>query len=174
MSEPSDNADRLDQAPIDPQLFRAVLGNYASGVVVVTASDDGVPVGLTAQSFMSLSMDPPLVLFCPQRTSTSWPRIEKARHFAANILAEGQDALGLRFARSGIDKFEGVGWTPGPSGAPLLEDVLAHVDCTIEAVHEGGDHLIVVGRVLHLAAEKDLKPLVYFRSAFRVLGPGLS
>lgn len=167
-----DDSARLEQAPIDPQLFRDVLGNYASGVVIVTALDDGVPVGLTAQSFMSLSMDPPLVLFCPQRTSTSWPRIEKAKHFAANILAEGQDELGLKFARSGIDKFEGVDWTPGPSGAPLLEDVLAHVDCTIEAVHEGGDHLIVVGRVLHLAAQKDLKPLVYFRSAFRVLGPG--
>ncbi|WP_153505229.1 flavin reductase family protein [Cumulibacter manganitolerans] len=154
---------------IDPDLFRAVLGNFASGVAVVTASDDGVPVGLTAQSFMSLSLDPPLVMFCPNRTSTSWPRIQHAKHFAANILAEGQDDLGLKFARSGGDKFAGVPWSPGPSGAPLLEGVLAHIDCTIEAVHAGGDHLIVVGRVLHLAAATELKPLVYFRSSFESL-----
>lgn len=164
-----DDAELLAESPIDPQQFRSVLGSFASGVAIVTASDDGTPVGMTAQSFMSLSLDPPLVMFCPTRTSTSWPRIERAEHFAANILAEGQDWLGLQFAKSGADKFAGVEWTPGPSGAPLLDGVLAHIDCKIEAVHEGGDHLIVVGRVLHLAAEADLKPLVFFRSAFESL-----
>lgn len=172
MTEPNDAA-RLATAPIDPDLFRSVLSSFASGVTVVTALDGDEPVGLTAQSFMSLSLDPPLVLFCPNRASTSWPRIQRAKHFAANILAEGQDELGVKFARSGGNKFEGVSWTPGPSGAPLLDDVLAHVDCSIEAVHEGGDHLIVVGRVLHLAAETDRKPLVYFRSAFESLAPRL-
>jgi 3-hydroxy-9,10-secoandrosta-1,3,5(10)-triene-9,17-dione monooxygenase reductase component len=167
----SDDARELAHAPIDPELFRSVLGNFASGVTIVTAMDDGEPVGLTAQSFTSLSLDPPLVMFCPKITSTSWPRIEHARHFAANILAEGQDALGIQFARSGGDKFADVEWTPGPTGAPLLGGVLAHIDCTIEAVHPGGDHQIVIGRVLHLAAESDKKPLVYFRSAFESLAP---
>lgn len=154
---------------IDPKLFTRVLGSFASGVAIVTAFDDDDPVGLTAQSFMSLSIDPPLVMFCPQRTSTSWPRIERARHFAANILAEGQESLGTQFARSGTDKFAGVSWAAGPSGAPLLDGVLAHIDCRIEAVHEGGDHLIVVGRVLHLAADTRQKPLVFFRSSFESL-----
>lgn len=167
----SDEARRLAQAPIDPELFRSVLSSFASGVAVVTAMDDGVPVGLTAQSFTSLSLDPPLVMFCPKITSTSWPRIENAQHFAANILAEGQDALGIGFARSGGDKFADVDWTPGPSGAPLLTGVLAHIDCRMEAVHPGGDHKIVVGRVLHLAADAAKKPLVYFRSAFESLAP---
>lgn len=167
----SDDANQLATTPIDPDLFRTVLGNFASGVAVVTAMDDGEPVGLTAQSFTSLSLDPPLVMFCPKSTSTSWPRIEHAAHFAANILAQDQDALGIQFARSGGDKFAGVEWTPGPSGAPLLSGVLAHIDCTIEAVHPGGDHQIVVGRVLHLAADAAKKPLVYFRSAFESLAP---
>lgn len=167
----SDDAQELAQAAIDPELFRSVLGNFASGVAVVTAMDDGEPVGLTAQSFTSLSLDPPLVMFCPKVTSTSWPRIEHARHFAANILAEGSEALGIKFARSGGDKFADVSWTPGPSGAPLLTGVLAHIDCKIEAVHPGGDHQIVIGRVLHLAADTDKKPLVYFRSAFESLAP---
>lgn len=167
----SDEAEQLAHASIDPDLFRSVLGNFASGVTVVTAMDDGEPVGLTAQSFTSLSLDPPLVMFCPTVTSTSWPRIRHARHFAANILAEGQDALGIQFARSGSDKFAGVQWSAGPSGAPLLAGVLAHIDCQIEAVHPGGDHQIVIGRVLHLAAEADKKPLVYFRSAFESLAP---
>lgn len=158
-------------APIDPDLFRSVLGNFASGVTVVTALDDGVPVGLTAQSFTSLSLDPPLVMFCPKVSSTSWPRIERARLFAANILAEGQDALGMQFARSGADKFAGVAWSPGPAGTPLLDGALAYIECRIEAVHPGGDHQIVVGRVLGLDADPAKKPLVYFRSAFESLAP---
>lgn len=164
-------APQPQSSPIDPDVFRSVLGSFVSGVTVVTAMDDGQPVGLTAQSFMSLSLDPPLVMFCPKISSTSWPRIERAQHFAANILAEGQDELGLRFAKSGGDKFTGLDWTAGPSGAPLLDGVLAHIDCLIEAVHPGGDHQIVVGRVLHLAAEANKKPLVYFRSAFESLAP---
>lgn len=164
-----DLAQRLAESPIDPVEFRNVLGSFASGVCVVTAALDGEPVGMTAQSFMSLSLDPPLVMFCPARISTSWPKIRQANHFAANILAEGQEALGLQFAKSGIDKFAGVDWEAGPSGAPLLDDVLAHIDCTIDAVHDGGDHEIVVGRVLHLATEEGKKPLVFFRSAFETL-----
>ncbi|WP_134323657.1 flavin reductase family protein [Cumulibacter soli] len=167
----SDKAARLASAPVDADLFRSVLGNFASGVTIVTAMDDGEPVGLTAQSFTSLSLDPPLVMFCPKLTSTSWPRIEHAGHFAANILAEGQESLGMSFAKSGGDKFADVGWSAGLSGAPLLDGVLAYIDCQIEAVHPGGDHQIVIGRVLHLAADAGRKPLVYFRSAFESLRP---
>ena len=171
MNESSQDAGRLTHAPIDGDTFKAVLGNFASGVVLVTAMLDGEPVGLTAQSFMSLSMDPPLVMFCPAKTSKSWPKIRRAKHFAANILSEGQQHLSSQFARSGGDKFAGVSWQPGPSGAPLVDGVLAHIDCTIDAVHNGGDHDIVVGRVLHLDAEPDRKPLVFFRSAFSNLAP---
>lgn len=158
-------------APIDGGTFRRVLGNFASGVVVVTAAFDGAPVGMTAQSFMALSLDPALVMFCPAHISTSWPKIRQAGHFAANILADGQQHLASQFAKSGIDKFADVDWRAGPSGAPLISGCLAHIDCTIEAVHDGGDHHIVVGRVLHLAAEPDKQPLVFFRSAFGHLSP---
>jgi len=171
VNEPSHEAQRLASSPIDGETFKAVLGNFASGVVLVTAMLDGEPVGLTAQSFMSLSLDPPLVMFCPAKTSKSWPKIRRAKHFAANILSEGQQHLSSQFARSGGDKFAGVSWQPGPSGAPLVDGVLAHIDCTIDAVHNGGDHDIVVGRVLHLDAEPDRKPLVFFRSAFSNLAP---
>ncbi len=166
MKELSDEATQLAKASVDGDTFKSVLGNFASGVVLVTAMLDGEPVGLTAQSFMSLSLDPPLVMFCPAKSSKSWPKIRRAKHFAANILSEGQQHLSSQFARSGGDKFAGVAWQPGPSGAPLVEGVLAHIDCTIDAVHDGGDHDIVVGRVLHLDAETDKKPLVFFRSAF--------
>lgn len=168
MSDSHDDAAALESSAIDPRLFREVLGNFASGVVVVTAYDDG-PVGMTAQSFMSLSLDPPLVMFCPAKSSSSWPKIRKTGHFAANILADGQNEIGLQFARSGIDRFAGVEWESGPSGAPLLEDVLAHIDCDIEAVHDGGDHDIVVGRVHHLRVVTDRQPLVFFRSAYETL-----
>ena len=169
MSDPVDDTTALANSTFDADTFKRVLGNFASGVVLVTAMLDDEPVGLTAQSFMSLSLDPPMVMFCPAKSSTSWSKIRQAKYFAANILSEGQEHLSAQFAQfagSGVDKFAGVTWQAGPSGAPLVADVLAHIDCVIDAVHDGGDHDIVVGRVLHLDAESDKKPLVFFRSTF--------
>ena len=156
---------------LDPQHFRQVLGHFATGVAVITAVDGGEPVGFTCQSFSSLSLDPPLVSVAPQRTSTTWPRIRRAGRFCANILVEGQEELGLRFARSGTDKFAGVPWTTSPSGCPVLEDALAWVDCEVLQELDGGDHLLVLGKVLDLAVLSDAPPLLFFRGGFASLRP---
>ncbi len=150
----------------DAATFRTVLGHFCSGITIVTAVDGGAPVGLTCQSFASVSLDPPLVLFVPAKASNSWPHIRAARHFCANVLAEDQEALGRRFALRGADKFAGVGWRAGPSGAPVLDGSLAYVDCEIEAVHDGGDHDIVVGRVVDLAVTREATPLLFFRGGY--------
>lgn len=150
----------------DSATFRTVLGHFCSGITIVTAVDEGEPVGLTCQSFTSVSLDPPLVLFVPAKAASSWSRIKAAGHFCVNVLAEDQEELGRRFAIKGADKFAGVGWRPGPSGSPLIEGCLAFVDCDVEAVHDAGDHDIVVGRVLDLAVTSDGGPLLFFRGGY--------
>lgn len=152
---------------IDTAHFRAVLGHFATGIAVVTGVDtDGVPQGLTCQSFVSLSLDPPLVAFCPSKASNSWPRIEASGAFCANILAEDQEDISRVFATPGADKYRGVGWRAGESGSPILNDVLAWVDCRIEARHDGGDHLVIVGRVVALAAPSKGRPLLAYRGGY--------
>lgn len=146
--------------------FREVLGHFATGVAVVTAVDDGTPVGMAANSFTSVSLDPPLVLFCAAKTSTTWPRIERAPGFSVNILSDRQEELSRVFATKGADRFRGVAWTPGASGAPVLDGVLAHVDCIFEAEHEAGDHVIVVGRVLDLGIAAEAGPLLFHRGGY--------
>jgi flavin reductase (DIM6/NTAB) family NADH-FMN oxidoreductase RutF len=158
-------AERSEVAPThDPVAFRRLLSHFATGVVVVTAADPE-PVGLTCQSFSSLSLDPPLVMFSPARTSTSWPRIRAVGRFAVNILAEDQEELCRRFAVSGGDKFAGVDWHPGTTGAPILAGTLAHVECVLHAVHPGGDHDIVVGSPVSLQETSTAQPLLFFRGA---------
>ena len=157
-----------EAAGVFEEQFKNVLGHFPTGVAVVTAIDGGVPVGLTIQSFCSLSLDPPLILLCPALSSTSWPRVERAGRLCVNLLADGQAALARQFARSGADKYAGVAWKPSEtSGSPLLEGVLAWVDCEIDRCFEGGDHLIAICRVLSLAARTDLNPLIFYRSGFR-------
>ncbi|MFF1921878.1 flavin reductase family protein [Streptomyces sp. NPDC058221] len=162
-----------ERLPVDPGEFRRVLGHFASGVTVVTAhdpDDPAGPAGFACQSFASLSLDPPLVAFMVARTSTTWPRIARAGAFCVNILGAEQGALCRSFAVSGADKFAGVAHTPAPAtGSPLLESVPAWVDCRIQAVHTGGDHLIVVGRVEALGAAADeggSGPLLFHQGAF--------
>jgi 3-hydroxy-9,10-secoandrosta-1,3,5(10)-triene-9,17-dione monooxygenase reductase component len=151
--------------------FRDVLGHFASGVCVVTAVSGGHPVGLTCQSFSSVSLDPPLVLFVPARTSRAWPLIQRAGKFCVNILAAEQAAVSNPMASRGADKFAGIDWTPAEAtGSPVLPGVLGHLDCSIHAVHEAGDHMIVIGRVLHLEAV-DGDPLLFYRGAYRGLEP---
>ncbi|WP_327713418.1 flavin reductase family protein [Streptomyces sp. NBC_00464] len=162
-----------ERLPLDRGEFRRVLGHFASGVTVVTAHDpadpDG-PAGFACQSFASLSLDPPLVTFMVARTSTTWPRIARAGAFCVNILGADQGALCRGFAVSGADKFAGVAHSPAPAtGSPLLDAVPAWVDCRIQAVHTGGDHLIVVGRVEALGATADGDgegPLLFHRGVF--------
>ncbi|MFG3259320.1 flavin reductase family protein [Streptomyces sp. NPDC048172] len=167
-----------ERAPVDGAEFRRVLGHFASGVTVVTApagegereeggaADGAAPAGFACQSFASLSLDPPLVSFMVARTSTTWPRIARAGVFCVNVLAADQGELCRGFAVSGGDKFAGVTHAPSPvTGSPLLEGVAAWIDCEIHAVHTGGDHLIVVGRVRALDAsqDEDVAPLLFHR-----------
>ncbi|MEV0598859.1 flavin reductase family protein [Streptomyces sp. NPDC050315] len=166
MTTPAYSAALADR--ISPTEFRRVLGHFCSGLTIVAGMSDGQPVGFTCQSFSSLSLDPPLVTFSVARTSTSWPRIRDTGAFCVSILTAAQEKACRAFAVSGADKFAGVAWTPGPAtGSPVIDGSLAWIDCGIEAVHPGGDHLIVVGRVRALqAAAADAAPLLFYRAAF--------
>jgi len=148
----------------DTELFKDVMGRFATGITVVSGVDQGEPVGFTCQSFLSLSLDPPFVALAPARTSTSWPRIARAGNFCVNVLGDHQADLCRGFAVSGGPKFEGVDWHPTPvTGAPCIETSLAWVDCRMELVHDAGDHELIIGRVLDLGTG-DGSPLVFFRS----------
>lgn len=161
------DVDRSTAPAIDGARFRQVLGHFATGVTVITAATDDGPVGLSVGSFTSVSLDPPLVLFCVMKSSSSFPKIQASGRFCVNVLGDDQEEIARRFASSGGDKFEGIGWRPSPAtAAPLLNDVLAWIDCEIDAVHEGGDHWIVVGRVLDLEVGREGGPLVFFRGGF--------
>ncbi len=146
--------------------FRDVLGRFCTGVTVVTSTSGGRPVGMTCQSFSSVSLDPPLVLFCPAKTSRAWPLIQRAGFFCVNLLAHDQLELSNGFARKGADKFAGVPWRPSATGAPLLEGVLGWVDCTVYAVHEAGDHYVVIGRVMDLGVEEAPHPLLFYQGRY--------
>ncbi|MGW6454571.1 flavin reductase family protein [Streptomyces sp. NPDC055078] len=162
-----------ERLPLDPGEFRRVLGHFATGVTVIAACDEEGPAGFACQSFSSLSLDPPLVVFMVARTSTTWPRIARAGVFCVNVLGADQGELCRGFAARGTDKFAGVAHAPAPvTGSPLLAGVPAWVDCVIQAVHTGGDHLIVVGRVKALgAADEGAEPLLFHRGAFGRLAP---
>jgi len=150
--------------------FRAAMGRFCSGVVIVTGVQAAQPIGFTAQSFLSLSLDPPLIAVCPAKSSTSWPRIRAGGHFGVNVLAVNHRELCGRFATSsaaGISKFEGVPWEPGGAGSPKLPEMLAFMDCRLDAEHEAGDHIIAIGRVVDLwVSAHEHSPLLFFRSAY--------
>jgi 3-hydroxy-9,10-secoandrosta-1,3,5(10)-triene-9,17-dione monooxygenase reductase component len=150
----------------DDARFRSVLGHFATGVTIITATDGGEPVGMAANSFTSLSLDPPLILFCVSHSSSTWPRIEAAGTFAVNILGEDHAQLSQLFAQRGADRFGSTAWRPGVSGAPVLEDAIAYLDCRFEAEYPGGDHKIVVGRVLDLDVREGARPLLFYRGGY--------
>lgn len=156
-----------EAAEAEARLFREVLGRYCSGVTVVTTVAGGEPIGMTCQSFTSVSLDPPLVAFLPTRQSRAFAAIQRAGHFCVNFLSADQVGISDQMASSGGDKFAGVDWTPSRSGSALLPGVVGHVDCTVHAVHEAGDHYLVIGRVVDLAVGGDLDPLLYFRGGYR-------
>lgn len=150
--------------------FRDVLGRFASGVTVVTSVSGGEPVGMTCQSFCSVSLNPPLILFSPAKTSRAWPRIRQSGHFCVNFLAAGQTALSNQMASRGSDKFAGVDWKPSPeTGSPVLQDVLGYVDCTVHSVSEAGDHYVVIGAVKDLHSSAGADPLLFFEGGYRRL-----
>jgi 3-hydroxy-9,10-secoandrosta-1,3,5(10)-triene-9,17-dione monooxygenase reductase component len=146
--------------------FKDAMSRFATGVTIVTAMEDGVPVGFTCQSFVSLSLEPPLVALAPAKTSTSWPRIARAGSFCVNVLAAEQEGLCRGFAVSGGDKFAGVPWRPAAiGGAPVIEGSLAWVDCSVELIHDAGDHELVIGKVRDLEVGVG-EPLVFYQSTF--------
>ena len=150
--------------------FRGTLGQFASGVVVATGYLRGDPAGFAAQSFTSLSLDPPLVALCPAKSSTSWPKLRASGNFCINILASDQQSISDLFAQSGADKFANLGWRAGSTGSPVLDGVLAYIDCELVDEHDGGDHTIAVGRVRDLGVlAPDKEPLVFFRGAYEAL-----
>ena len=154
---------------VDPEVLREVLGHFASGVTVVTALTADGPAGFTCQSFSSLSLEPPLVAFAPARTSQTWPALRAIGRFCVNVLAEGQDAVSQTFAQSGGDKFAAVRWSPSAHGSPVLDDVVAWIDGELWAEYDGGDHNIVVARVLDLGADPERRPLLFHRGTYGLL-----
>lgn len=156
--------------PVDPARFRHVLSHFASGVVIITGVVEGRPVGMTCQSFASLSLEPPMVLFCPSKTSLSWPQLAQAKFLCINILSHGQRALSDAFARSGTDKFDGVGWTRAPhGGAPALDGAVACLEVRVAGSHDGGDHHIVTCLVESIPPAADRAPLLYYRSRYHAV-----
>lgn len=154
----------------DPRTLRDALGCFATGVTVVTAMDaDGNPVGLTANSFTSVSLDPPLLLVCIAKTSSSLKLMEKADHFAVNVLQIGQQPVSNVFAKSGEDRFSDTPWQVGQNGAPILTGALVNFECRRHADHDGGDHVILVGHVQRARYEPRRDPLLYFKGKYRRL-----
>ena len=152
--------------PIEGARFREVLGHLPTGVVVVTANHASGPVGMSSNSFTSVSLRPPLVLFCPAKASQTWPKIAETALFCVNIFAAHHEEVSRRFSQRGIDRFAGVAWHERPTG-PALDDAVAWIECATDAVYEAGDHRIVVGAVRRLevnTAQAD--PLVFLRGRY--------
>jgi flavin reductase (DIM6/NTAB) family NADH-FMN oxidoreductase RutF len=148
----------------DGDRFKDAMSWFATGVTIVTGIEGGEPVGFTCQSFISLSLDPPLVAVAAARTSTSWPRIARTGGFCVNVLGDHQQELCRGFATSGGPKFTGVDWYPAPvTGSPVIHTSLAWADCRVELVHDAGDHELIIGRVLELGTGEG-SPLLFFRS----------
>nr|WP_245865411.1 3-hydroxy-9,10-secoandrosta-1,3,5(10)-triene-9,17-dione monooxygenase reductase subunit [Rhodococcus kyotonensis] len=161
----------MEAVTLDPRVFRTVLGQFCTGITVVTTTVDGGPVGFACQSFAALSLDPPLVLFCPAKGSRSWAAIEKTGFFAVNVLGEEQQRACARFGSREADKFAGIDWRPSDLGSPVLAGALAHVDCTVEKVHDGGDHVVVIGRVHSLGEITGERPLLFYRGQYTGIEP---
>jgi flavin reductase (DIM6/NTAB) family NADH-FMN oxidoreductase RutF len=154
---------------ISPDDFRQVLAHFASGVTIVTTCDgEQRPTGLTASAFCSVSLDPPLILICVDHKSQSYPHLRESGRFAINILHQGHEQLSRRFASSRLDKFDGVTFTLGKLGVPLIDAALAYLECRTVSAHVEGDHTIFVGRV-EAVGVGDGDPLLYFRGRYHRL-----
>jgi 3-hydroxy-9,10-secoandrosta-1,3,5(10)-triene-9,17-dione monooxygenase reductase component len=163
----------LDHGPavLDTEHYRTVMGQFPSGVTVVTAMLDATPVGLTAQAFVSLSLTPPLVVLCLSETSVTWRRIRTGGHLAINILSEEQSTLSDRFANKFADRFAGIEWTPSPvSGSPLLPGVAGWLDCDLHEAYHCGDHYVAICHVRALDLCEHTRPLLYYRGSYHLLG----
>jgi 3-hydroxy-9,10-secoandrosta-1,3,5(10)-triene-9,17-dione monooxygenase reductase component len=151
--------------PITPAEFRQVLGHLPTGVTVITADCPEGPIGMSANSVTSVSLDPPLILFCAAKSSTTWPSVRAASRFCVNVMASHQTETALAFARRGVDRFNGVAYRAGVAG-PALVEASAWLECSLNAEHDAGDHIIVVADVVAIEAASQKDPLVFFRGAY--------
>jgi 3-hydroxy-9,10-secoandrosta-1,3,5(10)-triene-9,17-dione monooxygenase reductase component len=149
--------------------FREALGRFATGVAFVTAAPDGEPAGLIVNSLASVSLEPPLVSFCPSRNSFTWSRMRRTGRCGINILGRQHESFARRAALPGADRFAGLDWALGQGGAPLITDALSSFECEIVAEHPTGDHWIVVGRVDSMCTSPANDPLIFFDGAFRAV-----
>ena len=154
--------------PPAPAEFRKAMGMFASGVTVITGLDDGEPVGFACQSFASVSLEPPLILFCADHRGRAWPRIRKNGRFCVNVLGEEQVELCGRFGSRTGRKFDGLGWDLSRWGAPALRDVLLRVHAEVRDVHVAGDHDVVIGLVRELEPVTEQQPMLFYRGRFGV------
>jgi 3-hydroxy-9,10-secoandrosta-1,3,5(10)-triene-9,17-dione monooxygenase reductase component len=157
----TDDGNRIDGAR-----YRTVLGRYPTGVTVVTGMDGDDPVALVIGSFVSVSLDPPLVGFLPGKSSTSWPRIEPSARFCVNVLGDDQLDVCNAFFRKGEDPWERVGWASGATGSPILDGVIAFIDCTLHQVVDAGDHWMVIGEVVDMGQRDDGGPLLFLGGGY--------
>ena len=156
--------------PLDAKELRTMMGHFATGVTVVTTKDsNGQIFGITANAFTSVSLDPPLVLVCIDKTAQCYPCFEESGIFAVNILNQQQQEISRRFATKGIDKFEGLSWRSGSSGAPLIDGAVGYVECRIVERFEGGDHTIYLAEVI-CGTVTSGEPLLFFRGKYHRLG----
>ena len=160
------------EGAVPGQYFRDVLGNFPTGVVVVTAAGrDGEPVAMVVGSFTSVSLDPPMVLFLADRGSSTFPKIRAAGRFVVNVLASDQVGLCRTMATKGADRFRDVGWRPAGSGAPVLDGVVAWIDCVMADVVDAGDHVIALAAVQDLRVVSEKLPLLFFRGGYGAFEP---
>jgi flavin reductase (DIM6/NTAB) family NADH-FMN oxidoreductase RutF len=153
--------------PIDKNELRRIMGHFATGVTVITTvSDNGTPYGLTANAFMSVSLEPPLLLISVDKKAESYPYFEQSKVFTVNILRDDQEGLSRRFAVSGGNKFEAVAYHRGANETPILEDTLAHIECRLYAAYDGGDHTLYLGEILE-AETREGRPLLFYRGGYR-------
>jgi flavin reductase (DIM6/NTAB) family NADH-FMN oxidoreductase RutF len=152
---------------IDARAFRDALGCFATGVTVITtAGARGEPIGITANSFSSVSLDPPLILFSLGRYAYSLKSFLSTHHFAVNILHEGQEEISKRFAEASADKWAGIKYEIWDCGCPILSDALASFECHIRHTYHGGDHVILVGEVIRMRANCEERPLLFLRGRY--------
>ncbi|MEL6181482.1 MAG: flavin reductase family protein [Myxococcota bacterium] len=157
---------------IEARAFRNALGCFATGITVVTTRDaEGAPAGVTISSFTSVSLEPPLVLFCLALDADTRPALEHRRRFVVHVLAEGQESISNRFARTGVDKWADLEHDNTDCGLPLISGALATFTCAVTHMYEGGDHVIIVGHVEAMQAAPEGEPLLYVRGRYRHLKP---
>ncbi|MEJ2408732.1 MAG: flavin reductase family protein [Novosphingobium sp.] len=156
----------MSETTIDPAAFRKVLGSYPTGVCVITALDGEKPTGMVVGTFTSVSLDPPLVGFFPDKSSSSWPLIEKAGHFCVNVMGSDQQDVCRSVSARGAEKFVGVDYVMSDHNLPIIANAIASIECKLYSVTEAGDHWFVLGQVLRMETVREDDPMLFHRGRY--------